>query len=312
MSSLSAATPGAPFSELPAPSWGWQPPPTDPPTDPPRAEDKPSFFQPPAGSGEEAEPKVASGAGGVSLGSAGDGPDSPSPGGCPPALAPPPLPGPPARRAEPPPPCLTEASSSGGDSDEEEREEEFEPCFMGRAERQRKAMRRAMSECSHLAAPSGLEPPAKYPEGSGAAAPRRSPRSMKRSLTVAEDPSRAPPPSLAAAGGAHTDLRQAPPPRRCPSPLAPPAEKGGGAAGCGGGAAGCGGGASSAASQGDPGAEEEPGEARRGGHEADPERTTGAGRCQRPLWEEPQASSGGGAHGRDESDVSNDQDPWCK
>jgi len=310
MSSLSDPPPGE-LSELPvlpAQSWAWQPPPHGPPEG--RGQ---------AGSGEEAEPKVASGAGGVSLGSAGDSPDCPwssspspaSPGGRPPALggggtsrgAPPPRPGSPARRAELPPPSLTEASPAGGaaedssegDSDEDEREEELEPCFMGRAEQQRKAMRRAMSECSHLSVPTSLELPGKYPEGTGAApgqpaspvgAPRRSPRSMKRSLTVAEDPSRAPPPTLSAAGAAHSDLRQAPspfPPLKdggAGFPLAPPEAPGEEEP------AGSGGRASSSPSQGDSGAEEEPGrgsdpagEAEIGGSEADPELTTGAGRC---------------------------------
>lgn len=119
--------------------------------------------------------------------------------------------------------------SSGDNSEEEEieeEEEELEPCFMGRAEHQRKAMRRAMSECSHLSVPTSLELPDKYPGGDGAgldqlASPmgaRRSPHSMKRSLTVAEDQPQNP--TLSAAGATHIDLRQAPPePRLCLSPF---------------------------------------------------------------------------------------------
>ncbi|XP_069368099.1 microtubule-associated protein 4 isoform X12 [Paralichthys olivaceus] len=123
--------------------------------------------------------------------------------------------------------------SSGDNSDEEEieEEEEMEPCFMGRAEQQRKAMRRAMSECSHLSVPTSLELPDKYPSGDEAeldqlvsplGGPRRPPHSMKRSLTVAEDQPQTPPPTLSAAGATHTDLRQAPPePRLCLSPFPP-------------------------------------------------------------------------------------------
>lgn len=120
--------------------------------------------------------------------------------------------------------------SSGDNSEEEEIEEEeveLEPCFMGRAEQQRKAMRRAMSECSHLSVPTSLELPDKYPGGDGAGldelvspmgGPRRSPHSMKRSLTVAED--QTPQPTLSAAGATQNDLRQAPPePRLCLSPF---------------------------------------------------------------------------------------------
>ncbi|XP_078018583.1 uncharacterized protein LOC117264706 isoform X16 [Epinephelus lanceolatus] len=124
--------------------------------------------------------------------------------------------------------------SSGDNSEEEEIEEEgeeLEPCFMGRAQQQRKAMRRAMSECSHLSVPTSLELPDKYPGGDGAGldqlvspmgGPRRSPHSMKRSLTVAEDQPQTPPPTLSAAGTTHIDLRQAPPePRLCLSPFPP-------------------------------------------------------------------------------------------
>lgn len=126
--------------------------------------------------------------------------------------------------------------SSGDNSEEEEIEEEeeeleLEPCFMGRAQQQRKAMRRAMSECSHLSVPTSLELPDKYPGGDGAGldqlvspmgGPRRSPHSMKRSLTVAEDQPPTPPPTLSAAGTTHIDLRQAPPePRLSLSPFPP-------------------------------------------------------------------------------------------
>lgn len=117
------------------------------------------------------------------------------------------------------------------DLEEEEEQEELEPCFMGRAQQQRKAMRRAMSECSHLSVPTSLELPDKYPSGEGAdldqlvsplGGPRRSPHSMKRSMTVAEDQSPTPPPTLSAAGATHTDLRHAPPePRLYLSPLPP-------------------------------------------------------------------------------------------
>lgn len=106
--------------------------------------------------------------------------------------------------------------SSGDNSEEEEiEEEELEPCFMGRAQQQRKAMRRAMSECTHLSVPTSLELPDKYPGGNGAGLDqlmsRRSPHSMKRSLTVTEDQPPTPPPTLSAAGATQIDLRQAPP-----------------------------------------------------------------------------------------------------
>uniref|UniRef100_A0A3Q0S5J2 Microtubule-associated protein n=1 Tax=Amphilophus citrinellus TaxID=61819 RepID=A0A3Q0S5J2_AMPCI len=128
---------------------------------------------------------------------------------------------------------LSQGSSRDNSEEEieEEEEEELEPCFMGRAQQQRKAMRRAMSECSHLSVPTSLELPDKYPCGDGAgldqvASPlsglRRSPHSMKRSLTVAEDQPPTPPPTLSAAGATHIDLRQSPPePRLCLSPFPP-------------------------------------------------------------------------------------------
>ncbi|KAI4806754.1 hypothetical protein KUCAC02_017554 [Chaenocephalus aceratus] len=122
--------------------------------------------------------------------------------------------------------------SSGDNSEEEEIEEEdeeLEPCFMGRAEQQRKAMRRAMSESSHLLVPTSLELPDKYPSGDEAGidqlvlpmgSPRRSPHSMKRSLTVAEDQPQTPLPTLSAAGATQNDLRQSPPePRLSLSPF---------------------------------------------------------------------------------------------
>lgn len=133
------------------------------------------------------------------------------------------------------PPKFSEGSS--GDNSEEEEEEgvedkEFEPCFMGRAQQQRKAMRRAVSECSHLSVPTSEELPDKYPGGdmaglddllSPTGGPRRSSHSMKRSLTVAEDQPPTPSPTLSAAGTTHIDLRQAPPePRLCLSPFPPP------------------------------------------------------------------------------------------
>lgn len=120
---------------------------------------------------------------------------------------------------------------NNSEEDEVEEDEELEPCFMGRAQQQRKAMRRAMSECSHLSVPSSLELPDQYSFGddpestllpSPMGGPRRSPHSMKRSLTVAEDQPPTPPPTLSAAGATHLDLRQAPPkPQLCLSPLPP-------------------------------------------------------------------------------------------
>ncbi|XP_034028033.1 microtubule-associated protein 4 isoform X2 [Thalassophryne amazonica] len=112
---------------------------------------------------------------------------------------------------------LSEGSSA--DSSQEE-EEELEPCFMGRAQHQRKAMRRAMSECSHLSVPTSLQLPDKYPGEDGAgldhsssymSGQRRSTHYMRRSLTAAEDQPPTPPPTLSAAGTAHIDLRQDPP-----------------------------------------------------------------------------------------------------
>lgn len=130
---------------------------------------------------------------------------------------------------------LSKGSSGDNSEDEEieveEEEEELKPCFMGRAQQQRKAMRRAMSECSHLSVPTSLELPDKYPGGDGAGldqlaspmgGPRRSPHSMKRSLTVTEDQPLTPPTTLSAAGTTHIDLRQAPPePCLCLSPFPP-------------------------------------------------------------------------------------------
>ncbi|XP_014849733.1 PREDICTED: microtubule-associated protein 4-like isoform X12 [Poecilia mexicana] len=122
-------------------------------------------------------------------------------------------------------------SDNNSEEEEVEEDEELEPCFMGRAQQQRKAMRRAMSECSHLSVPSSLELPDKYAVGeepestqlpSSMGGPRRSPHSMKRSLTVAEDQPPTPPPTLSAAGATHLDLRQAAPePQLCLSPLPP-------------------------------------------------------------------------------------------
>lgn len=128
--------------------------------------------------------------------------------------------------------------SSGDNSEEEDIEEEeleLEPCFMGRAQQQRKAMRRAMSECSHLSVPTTLELPDKYPGGKEAGpdqlvspmgAPRRSPHYMKRSLTVAEDQPPTPPPTLSSAGITHIDLRQAPPEPCLPLSPFPPLKDG--------------------------------------------------------------------------------------
>nr|XP_057916868.1 microtubule-associated protein 4 isoform X14 [Doryrhamphus excisus] len=112
---------------------------------------------------------------------------------------------------------------SSGESDDEETEEcelELEPCFIGRAEQQRKVMRRAMSDCSHLSVPTSLELPDKYPGGEGlgldqlvspVTGSRRSQHYMQRSLTVAEDQHPTPAPTLSAAGTTHIDLRQTPP-----------------------------------------------------------------------------------------------------
>lgn len=118
-----------------------------------------------------------------------------------------------------------------GEHKEGEDNKELEPRFMGWAQQQKKAMRRAMSECSHLSVPASLELPDKYPDGDGAeidelASPmggsRRSSHSMKRSLTVAEDQPPTPPPTLSAAGATHIDLRQSPlEPQLCLTPFSP-------------------------------------------------------------------------------------------
>ncbi|KAL0156090.1 hypothetical protein M9458_047336, partial [Cirrhinus mrigala] len=107
-----------------------------------------------------------------------------------------------------------ERPKAEGSSHESEEEEDLEPCFMGRAEQQRKAMRRAMSECSHLSVPASLELPDKYPGGSvldklpsPIGGPRRQHAgAMKRSLTVADDQPPTPPPTLSA-GATRSDLR---------------------------------------------------------------------------------------------------------
>ncbi|XP_024135406.1 microtubule-associated protein 4 isoform X8 [Oryzias melastigma] len=124
------------------------------------------------------------------------------------------------------------AQGSLGDNSEEDEvnEEALEPRFMGQAQQQRKAMRRAMSECSHLSVPYSQELPDKFPtedtelEQTTTGGPRRPPHSMKRSLTVAEDQPPTPPPVLLAAGATHTDLRQTPSePKLHLSPFSPPA-----------------------------------------------------------------------------------------
>lgn len=101
--------------------------------------------------------------------------------------------------------------TEGSSHESEEEEEDLEPCFMGRAEQQRKAMRRAMSECSHLSVPASLELPDKYPALDELPSPLGGPRrshaaTMKRSLTVADDQPPTPPPTLSA-GAARGDLR---------------------------------------------------------------------------------------------------------
>ncbi|KAJ8413256.1 hypothetical protein AAFF_G00092520 [Aldrovandia affinis] len=124
---------------------------------------------------------------------------------------------------------------AGGGSSEDS-EDDMEPCFMGRAEQQRKAMRRAMSECSHLSVPASLELPDKYPDKFGpldelpspGGGPRRPHSAMKRSLTVADEQPSAPPPALSAAGQAKADLRQGPEPGAHLSPFAPVQKEGGG------------------------------------------------------------------------------------
>lgn len=98
--------------------------------------------------------------------------------------------------------------AEGSSNESEEEGEILEPCFMGRAEQQRKAMRRAMSECSHLSVPASIQLPDKYPGGgmldeltSPVGGPRRPHTGgMKRSLTVADDQPPTPPPTLYAAG----------------------------------------------------------------------------------------------------------------
>ncbi|KAJ8374877.1 hypothetical protein SKAU_G00054570 [Synaphobranchus kaupii] len=121
---------------------------------------------------------------------------------------------------------------AGGSS--EDSEDEMEPCFMGRAEQQRKAMRRAMSECSHLSVPASLELPDKYPDKFGAldelpspgGGPRRPHSAMKRSLTVADEQPPTPPPTLSA-GASKADLRQGAEPGPRLSPFPPPQKDGG-------------------------------------------------------------------------------------
>lgn len=114
---------------------------------------------------------------------------------------------------------LSDTSKDNSDEEEIGEEDDLKPCFMGRAQQQRKAMRRAMSECTHLSVPTSPDLPDKYP-GSDAAGlnlptspvsgSRRSTNSMKRSLTVAEDQPGTPPPTLSAAGATHIDLRHTP------------------------------------------------------------------------------------------------------
>ncbi|XP_037135564.1 microtubule-associated protein 4 isoform X14 [Syngnathus acus] len=129
---------------------------------------------------------------------------------------------------------LLSVASSGESSEEEdpeEGEEDLEPCFMGRAQQQRKAMRRAMSDCSHLSVPTSLELADKYPGGelagldqlvSPVSGSRRPQPYMQRSMTVAEDQQPVAPPTLSAAGATQIDLRQTPPePRLCLSPFGP-------------------------------------------------------------------------------------------
>ncbi|XP_077480756.1 uncharacterized protein LOC144091928 isoform X8 [Stigmatopora argus] len=121
------------------------------------------------------------------------------------------------------------SEESSREEDFDEGEEELEPCFMGRAQKQRKAMRRAMSDCSHLSVPTSLELSDKYPgceqvEYNPLVSPlsgsRRSQHYMQRSLTVAEDQQPTTPPTLSAAGTTHIDLRQTPTePRLCLSPF---------------------------------------------------------------------------------------------
>ncbi|XP_061093717.1 microtubule-associated protein 4-like [Conger conger] len=242
---------------------------------PPRAagltdEDKLCFFEGPGGvgvGGVDSELKVPGrGAGGVSLGSAGESPESPlssspSPGKPPAFLGsgnngalPPdisatsdPLRKPsgggaagawsPTSGPKPAPNyCVIgvvndnylEGGGDGGGvapatgpaGSSEDSEDDMAPCFMGRAEQQRKAMRRAMSECSHLSVPASLELPDKYPDNkfgpldelpSPGAGPRRPHSAMKRSLTVADEQPPTPPPTMSlSAGAARSDLRAGP------------------------------------------------------------------------------------------------------
>ncbi|TSK16078.1 Microtubule-associated protein 4 [Bagarius yarrelli] len=99
-------------------------------------------------------------------------------------------------------------AADGSSNESEEEGEDPAPCFMGRAEQQRKAMRRAMSECSHLSVPASIQLPDKYPSGGmldelnlPVGGPRRPHTGgMKRSLTVADDQPPTPPPTLYAPG----------------------------------------------------------------------------------------------------------------
>lgn len=115
-------------------------------------------------------------------------------------------------------------------SDSEEEDSDSEPCSLGQARQERKALRRAMSECSHLTVPTTLELQDRYPgEKDPGPQPPFSPSSrsgcspsyMKRSLTVAGD--RPPtPPSCLASGTASLDLWQDPPePRLRIPPFSP-------------------------------------------------------------------------------------------
>uniref|UniRef100_A0A3B3RZH9 Microtubule-associated protein n=1 Tax=Paramormyrops kingsleyae TaxID=1676925 RepID=A0A3B3RZH9_9TELE len=99
---------------------------------------------------------------------------------------------------------------SEGSTDESE--DDVAPSLMGHAGQQRQAMRRAMSECSHLSVPANLELPDKYPDKHGTldeltplgGMARRTASTMKRSLTVANDQPPTPPPT---AGIPMGDLR---------------------------------------------------------------------------------------------------------
>ncbi|CAG5895704.1 unnamed protein product [Menidia menidia] len=132
---------------------------------------------------------------------------------------------------------LSEGSLMKDCVEDEEEAEELEPCLMGRAQQQRRAMRRAIHQAEGWAESDPLLSPL--------AGPRRSSHSMKRSLTVAEDQPPTPPPTLSTAGATHSDLRLAPPDPRsglCPPPplrdasvplLEAPGEAGSGEAGSG-------------------------------------------------------------------------------